>query len=78
MQKKNKLSSSIKALIVGAIIAGAGLLIGLIAFLVVGFKVENFATNLVQTKEHIKRMLIGLFRRMLRSRRMRELSRGNI
>lgn len=53
MQKKNKLSASIKALIVGAIIAGAGILIGLIAFLVVGFKVENFATNLVQTKEQI-------------------------
>ena len=53
MQKKNKLSASKKAVIIGAIIAGAGLLIGLIAFLVVGFKVENFATNLVQTKEQI-------------------------
>lgn len=53
MQKKNKLSASKKAVIVGAVIAGAGLLIGFIAFLVVGFKVENFATDLVKTKEQI-------------------------
>ncbi len=53
MQKKNKLSASKKALIVGAIIAGVGLLIGCIAFLMVGFKVENFATDLVKTNEQI-------------------------
>ncbi len=53
MQKKNKLSASKKAVIVGAIIVGVGLLIGCIAFLMVGFKVENFATDLVKTNEQI-------------------------